>query len=108
MRNALVASPWRTTTVRQCHRALAWTIGLTLAFTAWHVVEKWGLDLDKHARLVRSPALVPMVALGVPHFVIAALFLATSAGRRAAGISHTQFTGFRTSPYAVRDERGGA
>ena len=77
------ASPWRTTTVRQCHRALLWTIGLTLAFTAWHVVEKWGFHLDKHARLVRSPALVPMVALGVPHFLIAALFLATSPRRRS-------------------------
>jgi hypothetical protein len=83
---------WRTTAVRQSLRALAWTLGLTLAFTAWYAVEKWGFRLDKHDRLVRSPAIVPMVALGVPHFLIAALFLATSP-RQASAVARLRLLG---------------
>jgi hypothetical protein len=76
-------SPWRTTTVRQCASALAWTLGLTAVFAAWYAIEKWGLRLDDDRRLVRSAPRAPMIALGIPHFLIGFLFLVTS--RRVSG-----------------------
>ena len=76
-------APWKTTTVRQCARALAWTLGLTAFFAVWYAVEKWWLRLDNDHRLARSPALTPMTILGIPHFLIGFLFLSTS--RRMQG-----------------------
>jgi hypothetical protein len=77
-------STWQTATVRQCLTALAWTIGITAFFGLWQAVERSGLGLTKTSQLVRSPALVAMVVLGVPHVLIGFLFLATS--RRARSL----------------------
>jgi hypothetical protein len=77
--------PWRTTTFRQCAKGLGWTLSLTGLFAIWYAVEKWGLRLPNDHRLVRSPALVPMTILGIPHFLIGFLFLATSRRVRAPG-----------------------
>jgi hypothetical protein len=75
--------PWRSTTVVQCVTALAWTIGLSLFFGAWYAMERSVLGLAPDVRLVRSPIVVPMIALGVPHVLIGFLFLATSRRTRA-------------------------
>jgi hypothetical protein len=80
-----LAPAWRTTTFRQCAKGLAWTLGLTGLFALWYAVEKWGLRLPNENRLVRSPALVPMTILGIPHFLIGFLFLATSRRLRVPG-----------------------
>jgi hypothetical protein len=73
----------RTLTVRQSATALVWTLGLVGLFAIWWVVERDVLGLGKYERLVNGAALVPMVFLGVPHFLIGFLFLATSRRMRS-------------------------
>ena len=55
-----------------------WSLGLVAFFGIWYLVETYGLALDWSYHLVHGVALVPMVIIGVPHVLIAYLFLATS------------------------------
>lgn len=72
-----------TLTFRNWRRTLLWTLGAVLACCLLYVVDKYGLWFpfarrDTDYRMFKNPSEIPMRIFGLPHFIIALLFVGTS------------------------------
>ncbi len=71
-------------TFRNWFRTLCWTIGAVGVCGLIYCFDKWGLTLniaaprDVDYRMFKNPAELPMRVFGLPHFIIATMFVLTS------------------------------
>jgi hypothetical protein len=75
-------SLWQVRTVRYWLRAIAWTLAAIGVCLLLYTVDKWypfdGGSRATDFRMFKNPTTVPMRIMGIPHFVIAILFLVSS------------------------------
>lgn len=76
-------SLWQIRTVRCWLRSIAWTLGAIGVCLIFYAIDKWWIPFDGETRptdfrMFKNPTTVPMRIMGIPHFVIAILFLVTS------------------------------
>ncbi|MBI5864570.1 MAG: hypothetical protein HZB38_08690, partial [Planctomycetes bacterium] len=66
--------------------SVLWSLALIALLAGWYAVEKWGFHLKgTPMRMVADPTEFGVRIMGIAHFVIAAIFLATSPRLRMAG-----------------------